>query len=212
MVVRALRASGIKVDQVASMSAARFALSEAVYAVAVIDRGLPDGDGLELVGRIRSGSHPVACLMLTARDAVHDRVAGLEAGADDYLTKPFAMEELVARVRALYRRPMSLQSLDPEYCGLRVCLEGGIMEYRNKAVSLAATELQIMASLVRAAGEPVRRGTMERNAWSLDEAVTPNALDVSLHRLRKKLAQIESPVEIVTIRGHGHALRTAPAE
>jgi DNA-binding response OmpR family regulator len=210
LVARALLASGIKVDVVGTIAAARFALLEAVYAVAVIDRGLPDGDGLHLVGHIRNGRNPVPCLMLTARDAVHDRVAGLEAGADDYLTKPFAMEELVARVRALYRRPLSLQSLDPEYCGLRVSPDGGIMEYGSKAVSLAVTELQIMVSLVRAGGETVRRTTMERSAWSIDEAVTPNALDVSLHRLRKKLTQIGCPVEIVTIRGHGHALRIAP--
>lgn len=210
LITRALRTSGIKVDLVRSIAAARYSLLEAVYAVAVIDRGLPDGDGLGLVGHVRKANNPLPCLMLTARDAVHDRVAGLEAGADDYLTKPFAMEELVARVRALYRRPLSVQTLDPEFCGLRVSPDGGLMEYQSNAVSLAATELQIMLSLVRAAGETVRRSTTERSAWSIDEAVTPNALDVSLHRLRKKLTQIGCPVEIVTVRGHGHALRLAP--
>jgi DNA-binding response OmpR family regulator len=212
LVIRALRTSGVKVDHVGSMSAARFALSENSYAVAVVDRGLPDGDGLKLIEYIRRASHSVPCLMLTARDAVHDRVAGLEAGADDYLTKPFAMEELVARVRALHRRPLNIQPLDPEFGGLRISPDGGIMEYQGKAVSLAVTELQIMLSLVRASGETVRRSTMERSAWSIDEPVTPNALDVSLHRLRKKLTQMGCPVEIVTVRGHGHALRLSSAD
>lgn len=212
LVIRAMRTSGLKVDHVSSISAARFALSENAYSVAVIDRGLPDGDGLELIEHIREIRNVIPCLMLTARDAVHDRVAGLEAGADDYLTKPFAMEELVARVRALHRRPLSLQPLNPEFHGLCVSPDGGIMEYQNKAVSLAATELQIMLSLVRASGKTVRRSTMERSAWSIDEPATPNALDVSLHRLRKKLKQMGCPVEVVTIREHGHALRVSSSD
>lgn len=212
LVAKALLAAGIKADLCTSRACAEFALAEGVHAVAVIDRGLPDGDGLELVRRIRSGANPLPCLMLTARDALHDRVAGLEAGADDYLTKPFAMEELVARVRALLRRPSALQALAPEFGGLKVSPDGGIMEFRGRAVSLAATELQIMLGLVRAAGETVRRSTMERSAWTLDEPVTPNALDVSLHRLRKKLTLIDCPVQIVTIRGHGHALRLASGD
>lgn len=212
LIAKALLAAGIKTDLYASQSSAEFALTEGVYAVAIIDRGLPDGDGLELVRRIRSGSSPLPCLMLTARNALHDRVAGLEAGADDYLTKPFAMEELVARVRALLRRPATLQPLAPEFGGLTVSPNGGIMEYQGRAVSLAATELQIMLSLIRADGETVRRSSMERSAWTIDEPVTPNALDVSLHRLRKKLVLINCPVQIATIRGLGHALRIATSD
>lgn len=211
LIAKALLAAGIKVDLVANLSSAEFALSEGVHAVVIVDRGLPDGDGLELLRRIRSSSSPPPCLMLTARDALHDRVAGLNAGADDYLTKPFAMEELVARVRALLRRPATVQTLEPEFGGLAVSPDGGIMEYRGRTVSLAATELQIMLSLVRAGGDTVRRSAMERGAWSFDEPVTPNALDVSLHRLRKKLLLIGCPVQIETIRGHGHALRLASA-
>jgi DNA-binding response OmpR family regulator len=207
IIVSAMREAGVKTDVFTSIASAEFALAEGVHAAAVIDRGLPDGDGLDLVRRIRSGRNPIPCLMLTARDALHDRVTGLEAGADDYLTKPFAMEELVARVRSLLRRPAQLQSLTPEFEGLRVSPDGGVMTFGGKTISLAATELQIMLALLRAGGETVRRTLMERSAWTLDEPVTPNALDVSLHRLRRKLLQIDCPVQIVTIRGHGHAVR-----
>jgi DNA-binding response OmpR family regulator len=147
--------------------------------------------------------------MLTARDALHDRVAGLEAGADDYLPKPFSMDEMVARVRALMRRPAQLQSLSPEFAGLRIEPDAGCMRQGEESVSLAAAEMQLMLALVRAAGKSVRRTALEAAAWGLSEPVTPNALDVALHRLRRKLAAIESPLQISNIRGHGYALLDA---
>ena len=105
LVARSLANSGIETDVFHQIAPAWLALQEIDYGVLVIDRGLPDGDGLELVQRLRAAGRSTPCLMLTARDALSDRVGGLEAGADDYLTKPFPMEELIARVRALLRRP-----------------------------------------------------------------------------------------------------------
>jgi DNA-binding response OmpR family regulator len=207
LIVRALAASGIEVDVFSRADTAATALSTGSYAAAVIDRGLPDGDGLDLVKRLRQGGHRLPCLMLTARDALHDRVAGLEAGADDYLPKPFAMAELVARVRALMRRPSTLQSLAPVYADLHVEPKSASMGCADERISLAPAELQIMLSLVRAAGQILRRSAIENAAWGLGEAVTPNALDVALHRLRKKLLAIGSELQIVNIRGHGYALR-----
>src|SRR5450830_276375 len=150
-----------------------------------------------------------ACLMLTARDALHDRVSGLEAGADDYLPKPFSMEEMVARVRALMRRPSQLQSLSPEFAGLRIEPYAGCMRHGDGSVSPAAAEMQLMLVLVRAAGKTVRRSALEAGAWGLSEPVTPNALDVALHRLRRKLAAIDSTLQIANLRGHGYALLEA---
>ncbi|XAH24572.1 response regulator transcription factor [Xylophilus sp. GW821-FHT01B05] len=210
LIGKALSGAGIEVDTFSHIDAAWHALLGAGYAAAIVDRGLPDGDGLDLVRRLRGAGQRIPCLMLTARDALHDRVAGLEAGADDYLPKPFAMEEMVARVRALMRRPPALRSLAPEYAGLRVLPEGGCMVYGDEAITLASAELQIMLSLVRAAGQTVRRTALEHAAWGLDEAVTPNALDVALHRLRKKLLAIGSPLQVANIRGHGYALRQTP--
>lgn len=209
LVGKALSGAGIEVDAFERIEPAWHALAEADYAALIVDRGLPDGDGLDLVRRLRAAGRRVPCLMLTARDALHDRVTGLEAGADDYLAKPFAMEELVARVRALMRRPAQLQSLSPEFGDLQLKPEAGCMTCAGESVTLPPAELQIMLSLVRAAGQTVRRSAMERAAWGVDEAVTPNALDVALHRLRKKLPAIGSTLEIVNVRGHGYALRAA---
>ncbi len=154
--------------------------------------GYPDGDGLELVRRLRTAAIRTPCLMLTARDALHDRVEGLESGADDYLTKPFSMDELVARVRALMRRPPTLQSLTPEWADIQIRPAEGCMTCGTETVTLAPAELQIMVALIRVGGSTVRRSALEVAAWGLDGAVTPNALDVAVHRLKRKLGAINS--------------------
>jgi len=209
LVRKALAGAGIEADVFARIDDAWQALRETPYAVLVIDRGLPDGDGLTLVRRLREAGRLTPCLMLTARDALHDRVDGLESGADDYLTKPFSMEELVARVRALLRRPAALQSLSPQYGDVQVQPDAGCMVCGSESITLAPAELQIVLGLVRASGQTVRRSALEAAAWGLAEAVTPNALDVALHRLRKKLQAIGSTLQIVNVRSHGYALREA---
>lgn len=209
LVSKALASVGIGVDVFPNLESAWFAVREANYDAVVVDRGLPDGDGLELVRRLRGTRHSIPCLMLTARDALHDRVDGLESGSDDYLAKPFAMEELVARVRALTRRPPTLQAAEQAFGDMRLSPEAGRMCCSDQAVTLAPTEMLIMLSLVRGAGKTLRRTSLELAAWGLAEAVSPNALDVALHRLRRKLLAIGSTVRIVNTRGHGYALLEA---
>ncbi|UXH76915.1 response regulator transcription factor [Roseateles amylovorans] len=210
LVRQALQAAGIPTDVFPSLEAAWRALRDMDYAAMVVDRGLPDGDGLALVKRLRAAGLATPCLMLTARDALHDRVEGLEAGADDYLTKPFPMEELVARVRALMRRPAGLRAESPGYGDIRLHPDQGLLACQTDTVTLAPAELQILLSLVRHEGRTVRRGALEAAAWGLSEAVTPNALDVALHRLRRKLLAVGSVLQIVNIRSHGYALREDP--
>ncbi len=113
LVRQALEGAGLACDAVERTSEAWTALHAVDYAAVIVDRGLPDGDGLDLVRRLRAAQRFTPCLILTARDALHDRVDGLEAGADDYLSKPFPMAELVARVRALLRRPQHQVALEP---------------------------------------------------------------------------------------------------
>ena len=211
LVKKALAGAGIELDAFERIESAWAAMREAPYAALIVDRGLPDGDGIVLVRRLRAAGQLTPCLMLTARDALHDRIDGLESGADDYLVKPFSMEELVARVRALLRRPVQLQSLAPSWGDLQVQPEEGCLRCGDESVSLAPAELQIMLSLVKAAGQTVRRSALEAAAWGLSEAVTPNALDVALHRLRRKLQAIGSTQQIFNARGHGYALRPALA-
>ncbi|WP_245682165.1 response regulator transcription factor [Billgrantia gudaonensis] len=202
-----LVAAGIAVDVADRIDAAWAAIQQMPYQALVLDRGLPDGDGLILLHKLRSAGLGVPCLVLTARDALHDRVEGLEAGADDYLPKPFAMDEMVARVRALLRRPVAFHSQDPSHGDLTLRPEAGCLYSGDESVTLAPAERHIMQLLLQKPGEVVRRSALEAAAWGLSEAVTPNALDVALHRLRRKLLAIGSRQRIVNVRGMGYALR-----
>jgi DNA-binding response OmpR family regulator len=204
---KGLEAAGIAVDVFDSIDAAWAAIQQIPYQAIVLDRGLPDGDGLLLLQKLRSSGLGVPCLVLTARDALHDRVEGLEAGADDYLPKPFAMDEMVARVRALLRRPVETRPLDPSHGDLTLRPATGVMCCGDEIVTLPPAEMQIMLLLVRNPKEVVRRNALEAGGWGLSEAVTPNALDVALHRIRRKLLAIGSHQRIVNVRGLGYALR-----
>jgi DNA-binding response OmpR family regulator len=189
------------------IDAAWAAIQQVPYQALVLDRGLPDGDGLVLLQKLRDAGLGLPCLVLTARDALHDRVEGLEAGADDYLPKPFAMDEMVARVRALLRRPVERRPLDPGHGDLTLRPDAGAMRSGDESVTLPPAEMQIMLLLLHKHGAVVRRGALEAAAWGLSEAVTPNALDVALHRVRRKLLAIGSRQRIVNVRGLGYALR-----
>lgn len=207
LVRQALLTAGVAADVFVSCADAWAAAQQSEYAAWIVDRGLPDGDGLEFVRRMRAAGGRAPCLMLTARDALHDRVAGLDAGADDYLSKPFSMEELVARVRALMRRPAALLDNSPVFGDLRLEPGAGRLCCGEESVSVSPAELQILNTLLRHAGRPVRRSALELSAWGMAEAVTPNALDVALHRIRRKLLAIGSRQLVENIRNYGYALR-----
>ncbi|WP_415845180.1 response regulator transcription factor [Stutzerimonas zhaodongensis] len=211
LICRGLAAAGVAVDVVSRVDAAWAAIQRLSYQAMILDRGLPDGDGLILLQRLRKAGLGLPCLVLTARDALHDRVEGLDAGADDYLPKPFAMDEMVARVRALLRRPVVLSALDPSYGDLTLRTDTGVLWCGDKSAPLSPAEMQMMVLFLRSGPDVVRRTALESAAWGLSEAVTPNALDVALHRIRRKLLVIGSKQKIVNVRGHGYALHEQDA-
>jgi len=175
------------------------------YDVAVLDWRMPGASGIEVVAWVRQNQRPTAILMLTARDTPPDRITGLDSGADDYLVKPFDFGELVARVRALQRRPRGVDgavivrgalSLDP--VRRRVTVAG-------KQLSLTATEYNILELLMRRSPAVVSRKTIAEHAWRDEtEPMGSNAIDVQLSRMRAKLPG--AGVRIVTVRGAGYRL------
>ncbi|QVN15018.1 response regulator transcription factor [Burkholderia sp. LAS2] len=206
---QALAAAGIESDRFGNTREAAYGIDRADYALLIVDRGLPDGDGLTFLRTLRAAGRMMPCLMLTARDALHDRIDGLESGADDYVTKPFEMTELVARVRTLMRRPALLTTLVASFADVTVDPPQRALRGGDRTVLLAPAELQVMLCLIEAAGRTVRHAVLEHAAWGLAEAVTPNALEVTVHRLRKKLTAIGTTTRLTNIRGAGFALRDA---
>lgn len=206
LIVKKLASAGIAADVFDRNAIAWLAIQQISYQALILDRGLPDGDGLNLLRRLRDNRIDIPCLILTARDALHDRIDGLETGADDYLSKPFAMDELLARVRAILRRPPISEALEPIYGDLQIKPSSSSMCCSHESIGLAPAELQIMLQLVHKQGGIVRHQSLETAGWGF-ESVTPNALDVAIHRLRKKLSAISSSMKIINLRNLGYVLR-----
>jgi two-component system, OmpR family, response regulator MprA len=201
MLERTLAAEGFEVTLAADGAAALIAAERSAPDVIVLDVALPALDGLAVCQRLRSKGLPTPILMLTARDAVPDRVAGLEAGADDYLIKPFAVQELIARLRALTRRHAEPgQRLS--YADLVLDLESQTGTRAGRALELTGREAALLELLLRTPGRVVTR------EWALEEiwggAAEPNVVDRYITRLRRKLGQ---PPMIRTVRWAGFALR-----
>jgi DNA-binding response OmpR family regulator len=176
----------------------------------ILDIGLPDISGLEVARRIRRDGRDVAILMLTARDTVNDRVTGLDAGADDYLVKPFAYEELSARLRALARRSESgPRRPDPviEVGPIRLDEKTRRVSVEGRTVDLSPREFSLLECFLRHPGQSLTRDQLLDQAWPFSVAVTPNAVDAYIHYLRTKLGVAGGRIE--TVRGVGYRLADA---
>ena len=173
----------------------------------ILDLGLPDISGIEVAQRIRKDGRDVAILMLTARDTVNDRVTGLDAGADDYLVKPFAYEELAARLRALARRSEGgARRPDPVLAAGPIALDerSRRVTVRGRVVELSPREFSLLECFLRHPGQSLTRDQLLDQAWPFSVAVTPNAVDAYVHYLRTKLGDAGRWIE--TVRGVGYRL------
>jgi DNA-binding response OmpR family regulator len=176
----------------------------------VLDVGLPDISGLEVARRLRAGGSQTAVLMLTARDTVGDRVTGLDAGADDYLVKPFAFEELAARLRALSRRGTPVgKRAEPTLSAGAITLDEAARRVTvgDDAVDLSPREFSLLECLLRHPGQTLTRDQLLDQAWPFGVAVTPNAVDAYVHYLRDKLGSAGRQIQ--TVRGVGYRLADA---
>ncbi|VWD21278.1 two-component system response regulator [Burkholderia lata] len=204
----ALDKRNIAVDCVPSLSEARFAIRECQYKVVLLDRSLPDGDGLSVIPDLRAAAPGIPVIVLTAADAITARVEGLDAGADDYLAKPFSMDELVARIRALARRSPNLQSQTVAIGALEIDPVSLAATVHGEPLDLPRRELLALQALVERAGKTVRRDQLVARVYGLNEDIQSNALDAHISRLRSKLALRDAGVEIRPIRGIGYLLST----
>jgi DNA-binding response OmpR family regulator len=173
--------------------------------VVVLDIGLPDADGRDVCQALRSAGQPAPVLFLTALGAVHERLAGFSAGADDYLPKPFDVKELIARVEALSRRGRLVTGAAPTDLLLDPARHALVCQDRE--VRLTPTEFRMLAAITSRPGEVVRRRAVVAAAWPDGAAVSENTVDSYVRRIRAKLAEVESPLRLETVRGVGFALR-----
>jgi DNA-binding response OmpR family regulator len=202
----ALSRAGFVVDAVATVGDARAALPLAPYDAVILDLGLPDGDGLDLLTELRCGGSRVPVLVLTARDAIEARVTGLDAGADDYLVKPFATVELVARTKALLRRPGQALGTVLEAGNIAFDTIGREVRVGAALLALPRQELAILEHLMRRLGRVVPKDVLEEKLYGIDEELGSNAIPVHVHHLRRKLVEAQAAAAIHTVRGIGYVL------
>ncbi len=172
----------------------------------VLDVGLPDKSGFEVARSLRKQGSQIPILMLTARDSVNDRVAGLDAGADDYLVKPFAYEELLARLRALGRRPPTRRAASLRSGRIELDETTRKVMVSGKPVDLSQREFSILECLLRRPGQVLSRDQLLDYAWPYGVALTPNTVEAYIHLLREKLGG-EAAGQVETVRGVGYRLR-----
>jgi DNA-binding response OmpR family regulator len=202
----ALQRAGFTVDVVSLYVDAREALALTVYDAAILDLGLPDGDGINLLSDLRSARNDIPVLVLTARDAVEDRVIGLDVGADDYLIKPFATVELVARTKALLRRPGGALGITLQAGNIALDTIGRDVKVGSISLQLPRRECAILEHLLRRQGRVVPKTVLEEKLYGIDDELESNAVPVHVHHLRRKLQEAQATAEIHTVRGIGYLL------
>lgn len=208
MVTATIVRQGMVIDHVTTIAMAHEAVANASYDAIILDRMLPDGDSLSALPQLRRQCQGTPVIVLSALNSVEQRIEGLDTGADDYLPKPFAVDELLARIRALQRRPAEMRedalalgnlTFDPGHREVSVA---------GDPLQLPRRELLVLETLMRRAGRSVTRQTMEDAVFGYDDEIASNTLDAHISRLRRRLVERNANVEIHTIRGVGYLLRS----
>jgi len=208
--LRSLRASGAAVDHVSSGTEADAALmANTEFDLLILDLGLPRMHGLDVLKKLRGRGSTMPVLILTAADGIEERVKGLDYGADDYMAKPFSLQELEARVRALARRGMGSTSNTIRHGPLSYDQAGRVATIDGKMVELSARELGLLEVLLQRAGRLVSKDQLVERLCEWGEEVSTNSIEVYIHRLRKKIEK--GPIRIATVRGLGYCLEKIPS-
>jgi DNA-binding response OmpR family regulator len=206
LVARALQEQGYLADVAETCRAAQEALVESDYDAVVLDIGLPDGDGLELLREWRARRQSVPILILSARDALEDRVLGLNLGADDYLPKPFSIEELLARLRSLLRRQAEVRSTVLVHGPVRVDLLSRVVTCEGEKVELTSREFALLELFLQNPNRLLTRTFIAERVWDAHYGLETNLIDVYVRRLRRKLERRPEAPLIRTVRGTGYQL------
>ena len=206
VISRGLAAEGYAVDWLQTAGEARAAIRRKAFVTLILDLGLPDRDGLDVCRELRSDGIETPVLMLTARETLNDRLDGFGAGADDYLSKPFAFEELLARLNVLVRRGRTLSAQTLMRGPLRLDLKARSASCCGRVLALTNREFDVLACLARRGGEVVSRREFLDDVWGDEIQLTENTVDVYVGYLRRHLAGIRNAPRIATVRGVGFRL------
>lgn len=204
-IVAGLRLHGLTVDWVGSAAAAQAALNSFHFDVCILDLGLPDEDGMALLRRWRTRGHSLPVLVLTARDAVEYRIEGLQAGADDYLLKPFDLDELLARLHALHRRAAGRSVNKINHGPLSFVASTGEVSLESARINLSRRELALLRALLQYPQHVLTAERLRDSLYGFEQDVESNAINVHIHHLRRKLG----PNIVETVRGQGYRLGPA---
>ena len=203
---RGLKEQAYTVKWLRTCAEARDALADSPYDVILLDLTLPDGDGIDLLRQWRKSNFNEPVMILSARDAVEDRIKGLDVGADDYLPKPFSFEELLARMRSLVRRHSAVKQTVLEHKGVKVDLLAHTVQVEGNSIDLTSREYALLEIFMQNSGRILTRTLISEKIWASNYDVDTNLLDVYMSRLRAKLEGAAGKQLFKTVRGVGYQL------
>ena len=207
LIANQLRQNGIKSEMALTGAQALDIIDSEIHDLIILDRGLPDMDGIELLETLREDNIKIPVLILTAKDELGDKVMGLNKGADDYLVKPFEMDELIARIHALHRRPADAVNTVLKTGNIEFSPSENMVKVAGKSTELTLKEKDTLERLMRLPGRVVSKDSLQTVLYGYGDEGSQNSVEVIIHRLRKKLEKAGADVEIKTLRGIGYLIK-----